>query len=337
MISVESGSISGAKSNMDGGEAPSILVVDDDADTRELLQAALSTEGLQVAAANNGTSGLQLLFESKSSFDVVLLDLMLPDINGIECCRLMHDRLKSQCPPVLMITGIDDEHSINQAFAAQVTDFITKPINIVVLVNRIKRVIHERELVKNLEAANTILTQVARTDSLTKIANRHYFQTSFTKEWARLTRERQPVGILMCDLDAFKQYNDQYGHVAGDACLRQFAAILDSSVNRATDLVARYGGEEFVILLPNTDVNGIETIDARIRQQLADRALVHELSQINSYVTYSAGGIVVIPNAETRPESAIELADQALYTAKANGRNRTIVKSYLTSSNWIGD
>lgn len=327
----------GANFGMNEGESLNVLIVDDDADARELLEVALTAEGFQVSTASDGKNGLQLVLEKYDSIDAVLLDLMMPGVDGIQCCKEMHDRLQENCPPVLMITGLDDDESVGLAFDAQVTDFITKPVNTVVLVNRIRRILRERELVKNLEAANSILTEVSRTDSLTKIANRHYFQTSFSKEWARLARERQPIGLLLCDLDAFKQYNDRYGHVAGDTCLQEFAAILQASVNRATDLVARYGGEEFIMLLPNTDARGVETVDARIRQQLAEKALVHERSQVNEYVTYSAGGIVVIPSTDNRATAVIELADRALYAAKAQGRNCTIVKSYCASSSWHGD
>ena len=144
----------------------------------------------------------------------------------------------------------------------------------------------------------------------------------------RLRREEQPLGILLCDLDAFKQYNDTYGHVAGDTCLKQFATILQSSVHRTTDLVARYGGEEFIVLLPNTSIDGVKTVDTRIRQTMARKVLGHQDSQVDKLVTYSAGGIATIPQADILPKKIIELADAALYDAKARGRNRTLVASY---------
>lgn len=303
---------------------PTVLVVDDDADSRCLLEVALVSEGFHVVQADMGHQGLMKVMNEP--VDIVLLDLMLPDISGIQCCSLMHERLGHSCPPVLMVTGLDDEASINQAFMAQATDFITKPVNLPVLVHRIRRVLRERELLKRLEDANTQLTQVSQTDSLTQIANRHHFQKVFLKEWNRLAREQNPLGLLLCDLDAFKQYNDSYGHLAGDLCLKRFAGVLVESVNRATDLVARYGGEEFIVLLPNTTQDGLETVDDRIRHLFAKVAIPHKSSWVSDWVTYSAGGVSAIPIADVKPERLIEYADNALYQAKEQGRNRSIIK-----------
>lgn len=315
-----------------GASLPTILLIDDDADTRHLFKSALVDEGYRVLQAADGLGGLAIAL--KDRVDIVLLDLMLPDIDGFECCRELHQQLAEACPPVLMITGLDDEASINRAFEAEVTDFITKPVNIPVLINRIKRVLRERELVQRLETVNSQLLKVSQTDSLTKIANRRYFQTVFHKEWARLAREQKPLAILLCDLDAFKQYNDSHGHLAGDACLQQFAMVLEASINRATDMVARYGGEEFIILLPNTDFDGLRTVDERIRQSLAAKALPHESSWVNQFVTYSAGGVMTIPHAERPPESIIAQADAALYTAKARGRNCSVIENNRASRTW---
>lgn len=315
-----------------GANLPTILLIDDDADTRYLFKSALADEGYRVLQAANGWGGLDIALTEQ--VDIVLLDLMLPDIDGFECCRELHQRLAEACPPVLMITGLDDETSINRAFEAEVTDFITKPVNIPVLINRIKRVLRERELVQRLETVNSQLLKVSQTDALTKIANRRHFQTLFHTEWARLAREQKPLALLLCDLDAFKQYNDSHGHLAGDACLQQFAMVLEASVNRATDVVARYGGEEFIILLPNTDFDGLKTVDNRIRQRLADQALPHESSWVNSFVTYSAGGVTTIPQAERPPESIIAQADAALYTAKAKGRNCSVIETSPASPTW---
>jgi len=315
-----------------GAKSPTILLIDDDADARFLLETALAEEGCHILQASDGTTGLSLALEAP--VDIILLDVMLPDVDGFRCCQILHEQLKENCPPVLMITGLDDEESINRAFEAEVTDFITKPVNVAVLANRIKRVLRERELVQRLETANSKLLRVAQTDSLTQIANRRYFQSMYYKEWARLAREQKPLGVLLCDIDAFKQYNDNHGHLAGDACLQQFARVLDVSVNRATDLVARYGGEEFIVLLPNTGVNGIRTVDTRIRERLAARALSHETSWIDPFVTYSAGGVATIPHLEIHPESLIKQADEALYKAKDRGRNCAVIEPSQTSPTW---
>jgi diguanylate cyclase (GGDEF)-like protein len=315
---------------MTNSKSPKVLVVDDDEDARYLLTVALTTAEFQVITANHGQSALAMLEVERP--DIILLDLNLPDIDGIELCRLIRDRYLTFPPPILMITGENDDSLVNRAFAAQVTDFITKPVNLTVLKNRIKRVLREQETLKQLENANLKLTKVSQTDSLTKVANRHHFQTIFFQEWARSIREQQSLGLLLCDLDAFKQYNDHHGHLAGDACLQQFAAILKASVNRTTDLVARFGGEEFIILLPNTDTRGVQKIDARIREQLADTAIIHGDSWVDKVLTYSAGGIATIPHQHLSPNDLIALADKALYEAKANGRNCTVMAAGTTDS-----
>jgi len=312
--------------------SPTILLIDDDADTRYLFESALAEEGYRILQAPNGFGGVELALQDQ--VDIVLLDVMLPDIDGFECCHQLTERLAENCPPILMITGLDDEVSINRAFEAEVTDFIPKPVNIPVLINRIKRVLRERELVQRLESVNSQLLKASQTDGLTKIANRHYFQMFLRREWSRLAREQKPLAILLCDLDAFKQYNDSHGHLAGDVCLQQFATVLNASVNRATDLAARYGGEEFILLLPNTSVEGLRTVDDRIRRRLAEKALPHDSSWVDKFVTYSAGGVSAVPRLDRNPDSLIERADQALYQAKDRGRNRTIIDPSHASPTW---
>ncbi|WP_204139144.1 diguanylate cyclase domain-containing protein [Halomicronema sp. CCY15110] len=311
-------------------KSPKVLVVDDDEDACYLLQVALTTAGFQVITAENGRDTLAVLETERP--DIILLDLNLPDIDGIALCRRIHDCYAALPPPILMITGTKDDRLVNEAFEAQVTDFITKPVNFTILKNRIKRILREQETLKKLETVNLKLTKISQTDSLTNLANRHHFQIIFFQEWARSIREQQSLGLLLCDLDAFKQYNDHYGHLSGDACLQQFAAILKASVNRITDLVARFGGEEFIILLPNTDTSGIRKIDNRLRQQLADAAILHGNSRVDKLLTYSAGGIAIIPHQNLLPNDLIGLADRALYKAKANGRNCTVMASGTAGS-----
>ncbi len=314
---------------MVGAEHSTVLVVEDDEDAQYLLQIFLEAEGFHVVVASNADAALQLM--SEISPDMVLMDLMLPGMDGIQCCQIMRERWADDCPPILMTTGLSDEASINRAFAAGVTDYITKPINLIVLKKRIQKTLREQALVKQLELANAHLQKVCQTDALTQIANRRHFQNILLTEWRRLARQQMPLGLLLCDLDAFKQYNDTYGHLAGDDCLQQFADILRTAVKRPTDLVARYGGEEFAILLPNTDIKGLETVDRRIRRHLAQQALAHQSSWVDQVVTYSAGGITTIPQTTADPNHMVELADQALYQAKSQGRNRMVAKAHYPS------
>ena len=301
---------------------PKILVVDDDADTRNLLVCALERQNFGVITAATGFEGLSTVM--CETVDVVLLDALLPDIDGFECCRVMHRRLQQDCPPVLIVTGLSDESSVNKAFGAKATDFITKPVNLSVLCHRIKRVLRERQLFHELADTNVRLQQISHTDDLTSLANRRFFQTMLNQEWRRLTREQVPLGLLLCDLDFFKQFNDTYGHLEGDLCLQTFAEILQSCTERPADLVARYGGEEFVLLLPNISMDGLAAIDRKIRSRLRACAIPHRNSAVDEIVTYSAGGVTLLPTATTRSDSLVDLADKALYRAKGTGRNRLV-------------
>lgn len=187
--------------------------------------------------------------------------------------------------------------------------------------------IRQADIYKQLTAANQELIRLANIDSLTQIANRRCFDQVLFQEWKRLTREQLPLSLILCDIDFFKKYNDTYGHLAGDECLRQVAEIIKETVNRPPDLVARYGGEEFVLILPNTDTPGAVYIAQTICSKLVSSAIPHISSQVSKYVTLSIGIATMIPNLHTNPLYLISRTDQALYQAKEAGRNRYIVAS----------
>jgi two-component system, cell cycle response regulator len=171
---------------------------------------------------------------------------------------------------------------------------------------------------KNVELT---LNRLATIDGLTGISNRHFFDEVFTKEWKRCEREKKYLSLILCDVDYFKPYNDYYGHQMGDDCLRNIAQCIRNTVNRPFDLVARYGGEEFVIVLPNTAMEGAHKIAEDIRIAVQAMKLNHLKAKENQYVTLSLGVATVIPNAKLTSEILIKNADQALYTAKNQGRN----------------
>jgi diguanylate cyclase (GGDEF)-like protein len=171
------------------------------------------------------------------------------------------------------------------------------------------------------------LQRLANIDSLTQIANRRCFDEVLFQEWKRLQREKLPLSLILCDIDFFKNYNDTYGHPAGDDCLKQVAKILDQAINRPADLVARYGGEEFVLILPNTDTEGAMRIAEKISFQITDATIANIGSQVSQYLTLSLGIATLIPSHKTSPEFLISKADQALYQAKQAGRNCFVIAS----------
>ncbi|MBD2296089.1 diguanylate cyclase [Anabaena sphaerica FACHB-251] len=185
--------------------------------------------------------------------------------------------------------------------------------------------IRQAHIYQQLEAANQELKRLANIDGLTQIANRRCFDEVLFQEWKRLKREKLPLSLILCDIDFFKNYNDTYGHPAGDECLKQVAYIINQSINRPADLVARYGGEEFVLILPHTDTEGAVHIAEEIRSQITSAAIAHISSQVSQYVTISLGIATLIPNDQLYPESLISKADQALYQAKQSGRNCFVI------------
>ncbi|MDM8562517.1 diguanylate cyclase, partial [Candidatus Marithioploca araucensis] len=177
-----------------------------------------------------------------------------------------------------------------------------------------------------LEKANKELERMAIIDELTQVANRRRLNQCLTIECKRMAREQKPLSFIFCDIDYFKHYNDTYGHQAGDACLQQIALVMNNAVRRASDLVARYGGEEFAVILPNTEAEGAVNIATAIQKKLERLKIVHAESEDNQYVTLSIGVSCTIPHHTISPEILIKTADDALYEAKARGRNRIILK-----------
>lgn len=177
---------------------------------------------------------------------------------------------------------------------------------------------------RHLTQANRKLQQFAYLDGLTRVANRRRFEQFLSQEWRRLLREQAAIALIMADIDHFKAYNDIYGHQAGDDCLRRVAGILRSAIKRPADIVARYGGEEFVIVLPKTDIEGAETVAEKIRLMILRAKIPHEGSRVSQFVTMSLGVAVMMPHPFRGPDDLIKIADDALYRAKAEGRDRVV-------------
>ena len=181
---------------------------------------------------------------------------------------------------------------------------------------------------KQLENENQILKNLVNIDCLTQIANRRYFDTTLEQEWRRLRREFAPLSLIICDLDCFKNFNDTYGHQAGDNCLQQVAKAIRETVKRPADLAARYGGEEFAVILPNTDANGAVRVAEKIRQGIKALAIYHiNSTNQQKIVTASVGIASTVPHLEGNPAQLLRAADAALYQSKKTGRDRVTLSS----------
>jgi diguanylate cyclase (GGDEF)-like protein len=220
-----------------------------------------------------------------------------------------------------MITGLDDQESVDRAFAVGATDYVTKPIHLAVLRQRVRRLIQQSQLYQQLEIANRELHRLATLDGLTGVANRRRFDEYLDAEWRHLAREKLPLSLILCDIDFFKRYNDTYGHQAGDACLSRVADALRFCAKRSVDLVARYGGEEFAVIMPNTTLIGASQVAEEIWAVVNALEIKHAQSAVSDHVTLSSGIACINPALNLSPTILIAAADAALYKAKAAGRN----------------
>ena len=296
-----------------------ILVVDDDVFMRKILVRYLERERYQLIEAANGMEALKIYQAYQP--DVILLDAMMPILDGFECCSQLQNLPNGDHTPVLIITALEDRESVDRAYEAGASDYVTKPIHWAVLRQRVRHLIEQSYLRQKLEAANQELQRLVSIDGLTQMANRRCLDEYLDQECKRASREQIPISLVLCDIDFFKNYNDNYGHQEGDHCLQEVAQAISKSTNRPANLVARYGGEEFVIVLPNTDAQGSINVAIRATEVMRSLKLPHSHSKVAPYVTISCGVATLLPSQEFEPTDLLKAADQALYKAKAEGRN----------------
>ena len=306
-----------------------ILVVDDDLFMRKILVRYLERENYRVVEASNGMEALKLFTDRRP--DIILLDAMMPVLDGFECCSQIQQLPDGDHTPVLIITALEDRHSVDRAYEVGASDYVTKPIHWAVLRQRVRRLLEQASLREQIEAANqqlavfvTELQRLVAIDGLTQVANRRCLDEYLEQECKRSGRDHIPLSLVLCDIDFFKNYNDNYGHHEGDRCLQEVAQAISKSTNRPTDLVARYGGEEFAIVLPNTDAEGGMNVAVRATKIMRSLKLPHNYSKVAPYVTISCGVSTLLPSHQFHSTNLINLlkaADRALYLAKGEGRN----------------
>ncbi|MDH3973241.1 MAG: diguanylate cyclase [Deltaproteobacteria bacterium] len=324
----------------------SILIVDDSEEMRALYRAYLKEAGFKSPViVDSALAAYEKLGIRKDSappkappIEIILLDVAMPDIDGIEACRYIKSFDLFYDIPVVMISAMEEEEVVALALEAGAVEFVHKPIRKLELIARVRailrlkreidsRKLHEEkvmELAKKLAKQNELLKKLSATDSLTGIANRRSFFEHVKEEWKRSIRNKRSLSILMVDVDHFKHFNDTYGHHSGDDCLKLVSSTIHSLLNRPGDLIARYGGEEFIIILPDTHLKGAEIIANAVRSKVEDLAIYHGDIPTGNCVTISIGIASIEPTKENEVSKIIKAADKALYRAKAEGRNRVV-------------
>jgi diguanylate cyclase (GGDEF)-like protein len=309
------------------GEAMKVLVVDDARSNRLLVSRFIEAMGHTTIEASDGEEAVAVFIREKP--DLVLMDVMMPGMDGFEATRRIRAIEGQEWVPVIFLSAQEDERDIATGIEAGGDDYLAKPVSQVVLsakMRAMQRIAEMRgQLVKmsrELEATNQELERLAHIDGLTGIANRRYFDVCLAREFARSLRNRNPLSLILADVDHFKAYNDHYGHQAGDDVLKQMAARMTNCLRRPADLVARYGGEEFVIVLPETNRGGALRVAELLRAAIEELAIPHGWSSVANKVTLSLGVACTTSESIPTPEALLADADQALYSAKHAGRNR---------------
>jgi diguanylate cyclase (GGDEF)-like protein len=291
-----------------------ILIVDDSPFIIRNLAKTLQAD-YKVIGASSGEEACQLLKLEK--IDLVLLDIVLPDLNGYDICRYIKNNNNTRHIPVIFISGNGAMENQVNGFSLGAIDFMVKPLCMPILKAKISNYL-------KLKRRTDELARLSLFDELTHIANRRSFNRTLKHEWEYALRKHRFLGLLFLDIDFFKAYNDFYGHLAGDSCLQKVAKAIGESLSCGTDQVARYGGEEFTVILPNTTLAGAFEIAQNINNTIADLKIPHETSKINPYITVSIGAISMIPTESFTSAEFIDKADKAMYKSKERGRN-TIV------------
>ncbi len=309
------------------------LVIEDTLTTLKAVSGQLERMGITPITARTGAIGLQLLVADRP--DLILLDILLPDIDGYEVARRIRAAEKpGEWTPIIFLTARTKDEDVERGIEAGGDDYLVKPVSGVVLgakVRAMQRIVQMRRsllsVARDLQSTNRKLRRLSASDALTGIANRRHFDESLAREWRRAQRYSKALALVVCDVDFFKQFNDMYGHQTGDECLRAVARTLEQQARRPADLVARYGGEEFAIILPDTDAQGALLVAHRMREAVQAMELMHSGSDVASVVTVSAGVASCAPQrTESNPQPLVQAADAALYEAKRQGRNRVVVQ-----------
>jgi diguanylate cyclase (GGDEF)-like protein len=293
-----------------------VLIVDDDLSVRNTMDEYIANAGFSTLAASSAEEALELI--EKNDFAVVITDIRLPGLGGLELTKVIKQKNGSD---VIVVTGYSDDYSYEEAINIGASDFVIKPVRLEELLLRLRRVLKERQLSSERTRMMQKLQRLATTDGLTKLYNSRSFYSQLELEVDRYNRYKHPLSLLLLDIDNFKEFNDNFGHLEGDKVLVRFSQIIKSCL-RTNDSAYRYGGEEFTVILPETNGDEAKTVAQRIRASLESEKF-RPIPDKNAKITISIGVTQYFPKEEL--SAFIRRADKAMYLSKKNGRNRVSV------------
>jgi two-component system, cell cycle response regulator len=293
-----------------------VLIVDDDLSVRNTMDEYIASAGFSTLAASSAEEALELI--EKNNFAVIITDIRLPGLGGLELTKVIKQKNGSD---VIVVTGYSDDYSYEEAINIGASDFVIKPVRLEELLLRLRRVLKERQLSTERTRMMQKLQKLATTDGLTKLYNSRSFYSQLELEVDRYNRYKHPLSLLLLDIDNFKEFNDNFGHLEGDKVLVRFSQIIKSCL-RTNDSAYRYGGEEFTVILPETNGDEAKTVAQRIRSSLETEKF-KPIPDKNAKITISIGVTQYFPKEEL--SAFIRRADKAMYLSKKNGRNRVSV------------
>lgn len=320
-----------AAAKVASSDALTVLVVDDEPVNRQVLVNQLALRDYRILEAPDGEEALAAVARERP--DLVLLDIMMPRMSGYDVCRRLREERSPAELPIIYLSAKNQLQNLLAGFETGANDYLTKPIGKAELLARVETHLELLEVHRDLERkvaersaelfrANEQLARLAALDGLTRLANRRSLDEALERARADHQRRGAELSLLLFDVDFFKRYNDCYGHQQGDAALVAVAGAVSGVLERTTDLAARYGGEEFAVVLPDTPSAGAAQIAGKIAAAVRDLDLPHERSDASDRLSVSIGVATIVPRPTLGPTRLLELADRALYRAKAGGRNR---------------
>lgn len=295
---------------------PVILIVDDVVSNLMVLSDLLSSE-YEVKIAKSAQKGFEVLQKCDNRVDLILLDIVMPSMDGYEMCKVLKDSDATKSIPVIFVTAKDDAADEEYGLNIGAMDYITKPFNQTIVKLRVRNQIE-------MKLKSDMLEELSMYDGLTNIPNRRYFEKKLDALYRQNLRDGGVMSVMMIDIDFFKPYNDNYGHGKGDETLKKVAAALDDALGRGSDFVARYGGEEFVVLLDSSNAQKAGEVAQKLLQSVRDLEIEHAYSKTAPKVSISIGIFTAKIDAQLEKKSLLKKADEALYKAKEDGKDRAV-------------